>query len=67
MTKSGWCRNNYHKDGKRRYGELVKGLCDECQKNSPNKVKEQIAQLLKQRASLNTRINKLRQKLLPEP
>lgn len=31
----GWCRNNYHKDGKRRYGFLQDGLCKECIKLCP--------------------------------
>jgi len=30
MTKSGWCRSNYHSDGKRRWGFLEAGLCCEC-------------------------------------
>ncbi|MEG5036207.1 hypothetical protein [Microcoleus sp. AT3-D2] len=30
MTQNGWCRSNYHKDGKRRFGLLTNGLCAEC-------------------------------------
>ncbi|MEG4500658.1 hypothetical protein QUB05_26420 [Microcoleus sp. F10-C6] len=28
---NGWCRSNYHKDGKRRWGSLTNGLCCECE------------------------------------
>ena len=31
MTINGWCRNNYHKDGKRRFAKLTDGFCCECQ------------------------------------
>lgn len=31
MTINGWCRNNYHKDGKRRFAKLTGGFCCECQ------------------------------------
>jgi predicted RNase H-like nuclease (RuvC/YqgF family) len=30
MTINGWCRTNYHKDGKRRFAKLTGGLCCEC-------------------------------------
>ncbi|MEG4518825.1 MULTISPECIES: hypothetical protein [unclassified Microcoleus] len=30
MTINGWCRTNYHKDGKRRFAKLTDGLCCEC-------------------------------------
>lgn len=26
----GWCKTNYHADGKRRYGLLTNGLCNDC-------------------------------------
>jgi hypothetical protein len=26
----GWCKRNYHTDGKRRFGNLINGLCIEC-------------------------------------
>ncbi|MGB8688927.1 MAG: hypothetical protein WCD53_16535 [Microcoleus sp.] len=31
MTKNGWCRTNYHSDGKRRFAILTNGLCVECE------------------------------------
>ena len=31
MTINGWCRTNYHKDGKRRFAKLTGGFCCECQ------------------------------------
>lgn len=64
MTINGWCKTNYHKDGKRRYGELVSGLCLECQKKLPKSIEEQIDELLQQRAFLNTRLGQLRKQLL---
>jgi hypothetical protein len=30
MTNNGWCRSNYHKNGKRRFGQLANGFCNEC-------------------------------------
>ena len=27
----GWCKRNYHADGKRKFGNLIDGLCIECQ------------------------------------
>jgi len=30
MTINGWCRTNYHKDGKRRFAKLTDGFCCEC-------------------------------------
>lgn len=35
MTQNGWCRSNYHKDGKRRFGLLTNGLCAECYWSDP--------------------------------
>lgn len=64
MTQKQWCKTNYHSDGQRRFGKLTNGLCDECCKEiTPReKVKKEIAELIRQRALLNTRINRLRKK-----
>ncbi|NJR21479.1 MAG: 3'-5' exonuclease [Richelia sp. CSU_2_1] len=30
ISFEGWCKTNYHADGKRRFGMLIDGLCGEC-------------------------------------
>jgi hypothetical protein len=68
MTTDQWCKTNYHDDGRRRFGKLINGLCTECHEKaltaiSPTEqAKKQIEALIKQRASINTRINQLRKK-----
>ncbi|MDQ2096802.1 MAG: hypothetical protein QQW96_04045 [Tychonema bourrellyi B0820] len=69
MTQNQWCKTNYHSDGKRRFGKLINGLCSECHERALEKsaslreqTKKEIEALIKQRASINTRINKLRRK-----
>lgn len=68
MKDNGWCRSNYHSDGKRRFGKIINGLCSECHEKSLSAIspteqaKKQIEALIKQRASINTRINQLRKK-----
>ncbi len=70
MTKSGWCRNNYHPDGKRRYGLLENGLCCECslalvgkEADKVTRLQEKIGDLMEERAQIDREINGLRQKL----
>jgi len=74
MTKNGWCRNNYHKDGKRRFGNLTNGLCLECQlkltvvarsqtAQKISSLKEEISDLEIERDRLNSEIDRLRFKL----
>ncbi|MEG3843852.1 hypothetical protein [Microcoleus sp. herbarium14] len=69
MTK-GWCRTNYHRDGKRRYGSLTDGLCTECSLSVTGKeadkitrLQEKINDLEAERDLLNSEIHRLRQKL----
>ncbi len=70
MTKSGWCRTNYHSDGKRRYGLLENGLCCECSLRFTSKeadkitrLQEKINDLEADREQLNSEIHRLRFKL----
>lgn len=62
MTKSGWCRTNYHKDGKRRWSNfLTNGLCSECAFTDkvPDKIvriHEKISDLESERDLLNSEI-----------
>ena len=42
MTINGWCRNNYHKDGKRRFAKLTDGFCWECQADQLAKTTTQV-------------------------
>jgi transcription initiation factor IIE alpha subunit len=75
MTQNGWCRTNYHKDGKRRFGRLTKeGLCCECEaelvNNSENsadkgkitRLEQTIVDLEIERERLNSKIKRLRYK-----
>lgn len=70
MTKNGWCRTNYHSDGKRRYGKLTDRLCNECSLSATGKeaekitrLQEKISDLESERSQLNSEIYRLRQKL----
>ncbi|MEG3981826.1 hypothetical protein QUA08_13730 [Microcoleus sp. T3B2] len=70
MTKNGWCRTNYHSDGKRRYGNLTNGLCCECSLSVTGKeadkitrLQEKINDLEQEREQLNAEIKRLRFKL----
>jgi len=68
MKTQGWCKTNYHSDGKRRFGELENGLCAECRHdNSQQSIREKIEEMLRQRSSLNTKISLLRKKLEIRP
>lgn len=66
MSNQGWCKANYHRNGKRRFGELENGFCAECQHNNPQNIREKIEEMLRQRSSLNTKISQLRKKLSQE-
>lgn len=71
MTKNGWCRTNYHSDGKRRYGSLINGLCNECccistEKNNASakvRLQQKINDLETERDRINLEIKRLRSKL----
>lgn len=52
MTQ-GWCKTNYHSDGKRRFGNLTKGLCVECELKGMILIRSQTA----------TRISRLKQEI----
>jgi hypothetical protein len=73
MTQNGWCRANYHKDGKRRWGSLTNGLCCECEaeqqqpgrdeKSKITRLEQKIVDLEQERLRLDSEIKRLRLKL----
>ena len=74
MTNNGWCRSNYHKNGKRRFGQLANGFCNECsilsvmqvQSKDADKITRlegKISDLEEKRDQLNSEIKGLRFKL----
>ncbi|MEG4596023.1 hypothetical protein QUB00_30055 [Microcoleus sp. F8_C2] len=79
MTQNGWCRTNYHKDGKRRFGKLTNGFCCECEADgafAPRKLRpepddqskitrleQKIADLEQEGRRLDSEIKRLRSKL----
>jgi septal ring factor EnvC (AmiA/AmiB activator) len=71
MTNNGWCRTNYHTDGKRRFGLLTHGLCCECEAEKPGRddkskitrLEQKIVDLEQERDRLNSKIKRLRSKL----
>ena len=74
MTKSGWCRSNYHSDGKRRWSNLTNGLCSECYFSSEvgtvvnigskvTRIQQKINDLEYERDRLNSEIDCLKYKL----
>ncbi|MEG4805417.1 hypothetical protein QUB63_32630 [Microcoleus sp. ARI1-B5] len=74
MTKNGWCRTNYHSDGKRRFGKLTNRLCNECHFSGEigtcgkaldkiTGLQEKINDLEEERDRLCAEIDRLRSKL----
>jgi septal ring factor EnvC (AmiA/AmiB activator) len=71
MPNNGWCRTNYHTDGKRRFGLLTNGLCWECEAEKPGRddksqitrLEQKIVDLEQERDRLNSKIKRLRSKL----
>jgi len=73
MTQNGWCRTNYHKDGKRRWGSLTNGFCCECEaeqqqpgrdeKSKITRLEQKIVDLEQERSRLDSEIKRLRLKL----
>jgi septal ring factor EnvC (AmiA/AmiB activator) len=71
MPNNGWCRTNYHTDGKRRFGLLTNGLCCECEAEKPGRddksqitrLEQKIVDLEQERDRLNSKIKRLRSKL----
>jgi len=73
MTNKGWCRSNYHKDGKRRWGSLTNGFCCECEaqqqqlgrdeKSKITRLEQKIIDLEQERRRLDSEIQRLRSKL----
>lgn len=73
MTQ-GWCKTNYHSDGKRRFGNLTNGLCIECELKGMifirsqtatriSRLKQEIFDLEIERNRINYEIDRLRFKL----
>jgi septal ring factor EnvC (AmiA/AmiB activator) len=77
MAINGWCRSNYHRDGKRRWGSLTNGFCCECEaekqqqepglhrdeKSKITRLEQKIVDLEQERSRLNSKIKRLRSKL----
>jgi hypothetical protein len=66
--KSGWCNTVFHSDGKRRFGQLVRGLCFECRtriKQTPEtkEIERQITLLESRKEEIEQKISNLRYKL----
>ena len=66
--KNGWCRTNYHSDGKRRFGYLTNGLCSECAFKGTNagkvtRLQQKINDLEYERERINCEIDSFRYKL----
>jgi predicted RNase H-like nuclease (RuvC/YqgF family) len=74
MAINGWCRTNYHRDGKRRWGSLTNGFCGECEaeqqqqpgrdeKSKITRLEQKIIDLEQERRRLDSKIQRLRSKL----
>jgi septal ring factor EnvC (AmiA/AmiB activator) len=71
MVNKGWCRTNYHTNGKRRFGLLTNSLCCECEAEKPgrddksqiSRLEQKIVDLEQERSRLNSKIKRLRSKL----
>jgi hypothetical protein len=66
--KSGWCKTVFHSDGKRRFGQLVRGLCFECRtriKQTPEckEIERQITLLENRKEDIDQKISNLRYRL----
>ena len=73
MTINGCCRSNYHKDGKRRFGNLTNGFCCECEaeqqqpgrdeKSKITRLEKKIVDLEQERLRLDSEIKRCCSKL----
>jgi hypothetical protein len=66
--RSGWCNTVFHSDGKRRFGQLVRGLCFECRtriKQTPEckEIERQITLLENRKEDIDQKISNLRYRL----
>lgn len=64
----GWCNTRFHSDGKRRFGQLKKGFCLECQtrrKQSPEakRIEKEIALWEGKKEEVDKKISALRYQL----
>lgn len=73
LAVEGWCKNNYHSDGKRRFGKLTGGICIECMgletaseikqlSDKINKAEEDRANLTYQIREMRVKMNRLKEK-----
>jgi hypothetical protein len=67
--RTGWCNTVFHSDGKRRYGQLTRGLCFECRtriKQTPEtkEIERQISLLEGKKEDIDKKISGLRYKLI---
>lgn len=66
--RSGWCNTVFHWDGKRRFGQLINGLCLECRtrkKQTPEckEIERQITLLENKREDIDKKVSNLRYRL----
>lgn len=66
--RSGWCKTRFHSDGKRRFGQLVRGLCPECRTNIKQTpecqaIERQITILQTRKEDIEIKISSLRYRL----
>lgn len=66
--RSGWCNTRFHSDGKRRYAQLVRGLCLECrtkkkQTSECEEIERQITLLENKREDIDKKVSNLRYRL----
>lgn len=67
--RSGWCNTRFHSDGKRRYAQLVRGLCLECRtkkKQTPEceEIERKITLLENKKEDIEKQISSLRYQLV---
>lgn len=74
MAINGWCRTNYHRHGKRRWGSLTNGCCCECEaeqqqqpgrdeKSKITRLEQKIIDLEQEPRRLDSEIQRWRSKL----
>jgi hypothetical protein len=66
--RSGFCSTRFHSDGKRRFSQLISGLCLECRtrkKQTPEckEIERQITLLENRREDIDKKVSNLRYKL----
>ncbi|MCC3459768.1 MAG: hypothetical protein EAZ73_08975 [Oscillatoriales cyanobacterium] len=67
FAREGWCKTNFHKDGKRRFGLLTGGLCVECCGKTYSdeiiRLEAKLRELEESRDQINCEIKSLKKKI----